>query len=293
MAVSAYSNPKLPANDVAFLDSVVPWGFRKMVGRSANGGSGCCTSITSGRVEHASWFYFLWQVWDGRFHSEKTDRIRIQWASVDVLVNWDSENNVTLVLFLGYINMRLRKALEGLVLQARDVRDPYTWHRVIINEVDEIYNDDVWKIYDSYRDLELSRTPDLFDFRLMHDVGGLLICACEIAEAAANTMSSIRRSHGLFAEELRMLSGYPGQTPQHPPGGNAQPPNDVNDRIIFSQTQQELTQLEDCLKSTFLFSKTKHDRLQNEISLVCEGKSLIEAATDMDAGLQFGSSEGW
>lgn len=206
-------------------------------------------------------------MWDGRFHSEKTDRIRIQWASVDVLVNWDSENNVTLVLFLGYINTRLRKALEGLVLQARDVRDPYTWHRVIINEVDEIYNDDVWKIYDSYRDLELSRTPDLFDFRLMHDVGGLLICACEIAEAAANTMSSIRRSHGLFAEELRMLSGYPGQTPQHPPGGNAQPPNDVNDRIIFSQTQQELTQLEDCLKSTFLFSKTKHDRLQNEISL--------------------------
>lgn len=94
-------------------------------------------------------------MWDDKFHSEKTDRIRIQWASVDVLVNWDSEDNVTLVLFLGYINKRLRKALEDLVLQARDVRDPYTWHRVIINEADEIYNDDVWKIYDSYRDLEL------------------------------------------------------------------------------------------------------------------------------------------
>lgn len=127
----------------------------------------------------------------------------------------------------------------------------------------------------------------------MHDVGGLLICACEIAEAAVNTMSSIRRSHGLLAEELRVLSGYPGQTPQRSPGGNAQPPNDVNYRTIFSQTQKELTQLEDCFRSTFLFSKTKHDRLQNEISLVCEGKSLIEAATDMDAGLQFGSSERW
>lgn len=47
---------------------------------------------------------------------------------------------------LGKMTSSLRSKLEAAVRSGEVWRDPYAWHRLIIDEVDEIYNDRVWAL---------------------------------------------------------------------------------------------------------------------------------------------------
>ncbi|KAB2580853.1 hypothetical protein DBV05_g495 [Lasiodiplodia theobromae] len=186
-----FADPQIPHKDLKSLENLLPWGFRKMIGRTAGGGTGCCTSLANGRVEHVSWFFFLWQVLEGVESTSRGPRPCTRWSYIDVLISWNSETNVTMVLYLGDLGKMtssLRSKLEAAVRSGEVWRDPYAWHRLIIDEVDEIYNDRVWALQEFIGRVESDRSPDFYDFDLMHDIGRLLIQSNE-CETASRTRS--------------------------------------------------------------------------------------------------------
>lgn len=243
-----------------------------------------------------SWFFFLWQVLEGVESTSRGPRPCTRWSHIDVLISWNSETNVTMVLYLGDLGKMtsaLRSKLEAVVRSGEVWRDPYAWHRLIIDEVDEIYNDRVWALQDFIGRVESvgheqcltptlrrcrslinsqDRSPEFYDFDLMHDIGRLLIQSNEVLESAINTTRCIRKSHELLEAELSRFSETEVDTASTTSSGarlkKGQRTGNEDDRMLFYRTHQELGQLGDCFLSTLLFSRTVRDRLQNEINLV-------------------------
>jgi hypothetical protein len=142
--------------------------------------------------------------------------------------------------------------------------DPFSFHRVLLGDVVELYNTALWAWRDMIRDMEKvcivrhrewKSRADRFqnrtsennpqpDYVLMHEMARHAIHSSEMLAMAIETLTSIIQEYEIFVADSSTTA------------------------VKYRQTEKDLRYISTLFKSLHLRSKALEERLKNEINLV-------------------------
>ncbi|KAI9774479.1 MAG: hypothetical protein M1839_001712 [Geoglossum umbratile] len=182
---------------------------------NAPGYFGCQDSYSEdgGAQGHNTWFRFLVKQ---PFTNGAT--ASYEWYIMSFATKWlPSNQNVALCFDAPPILQNRLRASLASSQESPGFPDPYSLHRVIIEEILAIYDIAVWSLRDLTRAVERRRTeilPEQYDYPYLHEIARHIIHSSEVLETAIDTMDSIIQQHELFiAERSPNINGNPDSHP--------------------------------------------------------------------------------